>query len=153
MMVIVKLSYAIKGPRVKLYGPLCGGLYKEYHGYIVTWSGTEPYSNMNCFTWYKEGNYWIFPWDKYNEEYKNWQIPIHDGQFLSHALKKKRITERTCSNFQSLSSLMELLENETWKSLSNPTSTNAVITLSGMEYGMYSTYQTPTINTISGIFL
>ena len=46
-MVIIKLSYAIKGPKVKLYGPLCGGLYKEDHGYIVPWSGTDPYTKLN----------------------------------------------------------------------------------------------------------
>ena len=41
-MVVVKWSDAMEGPRVKLYGPLCGGLYKEDSGYIVTLSGTHP---------------------------------------------------------------------------------------------------------------
>ena len=36
-MVVIKWSYAIKGPRVKVDGPLCGGLYKQYHGSIVPW--------------------------------------------------------------------------------------------------------------------
>ena len=52
-MVVIKWSYAIKGPRVKVDGTLCGVLYKEDHGYIVTWSGTDPDSNMNSSTWFK----------------------------------------------------------------------------------------------------
>ena len=32
--VVVKCSDAIKGTRVEVGGPLCGGLYKEDHGYI-----------------------------------------------------------------------------------------------------------------------
>ena len=35
-MVVIKLSDAIKGPRVKVDDLLCDGLYKEDHGYIVT---------------------------------------------------------------------------------------------------------------------
>ena len=50
-MVVVKWSYTVEGPTVKFYGPLCGVLYKEGGGSIVTWSGMEPYSKMNCFTW------------------------------------------------------------------------------------------------------
>ena len=34
-MVVIKCSDAIKGPIVKLDGPLCGGLYKEDHGSII----------------------------------------------------------------------------------------------------------------------
>ena len=66
-MVVVKYSYAIKGPRVKVDGPLCGGLYKEDHGCIFPWSGTDPYAKLNCFTWSKEDNYWIFLGYQYNE--------------------------------------------------------------------------------------
>ena len=33
--VVIKWSDAIKRPRVKVDGPICGGLYKEDHGYIV----------------------------------------------------------------------------------------------------------------------
>ena len=31
---VIKCSYAIKGARVIVDGPLCGELYKEYHGSI-----------------------------------------------------------------------------------------------------------------------
>ena len=54
IMVVMKWSDEIKGPRVKVDVPLCGGLYKEYHGSIVPWSGTYPDAKMNSFTWYKE---------------------------------------------------------------------------------------------------
>ena len=53
-MVVIKWSDAIKGPRVKVDGPLCGGLYKEDHGSIITWSGTDPDAKMNSFTWSTE---------------------------------------------------------------------------------------------------
>ena len=49
-MVVIKWSDAIKEPIVKVDVPLCGGLYKEDHGSIVTWSGTNPYAKLNCFT-------------------------------------------------------------------------------------------------------
>ena len=52
--VVIKWSDAIKGPRVKVDVPLCGGLYKEYHGSIIPWSGTDPDSKMNYFTWFIE---------------------------------------------------------------------------------------------------
>ena len=37
LMVVIKWSDSIKGPRVKVYGPQCGGLYKEDHGSIIPW--------------------------------------------------------------------------------------------------------------------
>ena len=71
-MVVINWSDAIKGPRVKVDGPLCGGLYKEYHGSIITWSGTDPDANMNSFTWSTYDNDWIFLGDQYNEDFNNW---------------------------------------------------------------------------------
>ena len=49
-MVVIKCSDEIKWPIVKVDGPLCGGLYKEDHGSIITWSGTDPDARMNSFT-------------------------------------------------------------------------------------------------------
>ena len=46
-MVVIKRSDAIKGPRDKVDGPLCGELYKEYHGSIVPWEVTDPDAKMN----------------------------------------------------------------------------------------------------------
>ena len=46
-MVVIKCSDAIKGPRVKVDGPQCGGLYKEDHGSIIPWLGTDPDAKMN----------------------------------------------------------------------------------------------------------
>ena len=58
-MVVIKRSNEIKRPRVKVDGPLCGGLYKEYHGSIIPWSGTDPDAKMNYFTWSTGENDWI----------------------------------------------------------------------------------------------
>ena len=58
-MAVIKWSDATKGLRIKVDGPMCGGLYKEDHGYIVTWSGTDPDTKLNFFTWSKEENDWI----------------------------------------------------------------------------------------------
>ena len=80
-MVVIKWSYAIKIPIVKVDGPLRGGLYKEYHGYIFSWSGTDPYANLNSFNRSKEENDWIVLGDQYNIYFKNWRGPIHNGQF------------------------------------------------------------------------
>ena len=79
-MVVIKWSDAIKGPRVKVDGPQCGGLYKEDNGYIVPWSGTDPDAKMNYFTWSTEENDWIFLGDKYNKDLNNWKGPIKNGQ-------------------------------------------------------------------------
>ena len=45
--VVVKWSDSIKGRRVKLDGPQCGGLYKEEENFLVPWSGIEPDVKMN----------------------------------------------------------------------------------------------------------
>ena len=85
-MVIIKWSYAIKGPRVKVYGPLCGGLYKKDHVSIIPLSGTDPDTKMNYFTWSTEENDWIFLGDQYNEDFNNWKGPINNGQFRQQNL-------------------------------------------------------------------
>ena len=59
-MVVIKWSDAIKGPRVKVDGPLYGVLYKEDHLYIIHFLGTDPDAKMNSFTWSKEENDLIF---------------------------------------------------------------------------------------------
>ena len=41
--VVIKWSDVIQGPRVKVNGPLCGGLFKEDCWSIVYWSGIDPY--------------------------------------------------------------------------------------------------------------
>ena len=63
-MVVIKWSYAIKGPRVKVDGSLCGGLYKEDHRFIIPCSGTDPNANMNSFTWSTNENDWIILGDQ-----------------------------------------------------------------------------------------
>ena len=98
-MVAIKWSDAIKGPRVKVYVQLWGGLYKEYRGYIIPWSGTEPDANINSFTWSNDENDWISPGDQYNEDLNNWQGTINNGQFRQKNLKEKRNTEYTCSKY------------------------------------------------------
>ena len=80
-MVVIKLSDAIKGARVKVDGPKCGGLYKEDHGSIITWSGTDNDAKMNSFTWSTNENDLIILGDQYNEEFNNWRGPINNGQF------------------------------------------------------------------------
>ena len=79
--------------------PLWCGLYKEEEYYLVPCSGTDPDEQMNCFNWSKDNNYWIFPEDQYDEEFKNWREPIQNGQFRSQTLKEKRKTEETCSKY------------------------------------------------------
>ena len=54
---------------------------------------------MNCFTFSKENNDWIVPEDYYNEEFKNWKVPINYGQFRLQTLKDKRETEETCTKY------------------------------------------------------
>ena len=54
---------------------------------------------MNCFTSSKEENDWIVPGDQYNEEFKNWQGPIHNFQVRLQTLKEKRKTEDTFSKY------------------------------------------------------
>ena len=70
-MVVIKWSDAIKGPRVKVYGSLCGGLHKENNGSITPWSGTDPDANINSFAWPTEENDWIVLGDHYNEDFNN----------------------------------------------------------------------------------
>ena len=55
-MVVIKWPDAIKGLRFKVDGPQCGRLYKEDHGSIIPWSGTDPDAKMNSLTWSTEEN-------------------------------------------------------------------------------------------------
>ena len=98
-MVVIKWSDAINSPRVKVYGPQCGGLYKEDHGSIIHWSITDPDAKMNSFTWSTEENDWIFLGDQYNEDFNKWKGPINNGQFRQKNLKEMRKTEKTCSKY------------------------------------------------------
>ena len=98
-MVVVKWSDKIEGSGDNIDSPLCGKLYKEEEDSLVPWSGTDPDDNMNCFTWSKVNNDWIVPEDQYDEEFKNWRGPIHNGQFRSQTLKEKRKTKETCSKY------------------------------------------------------
>ena len=86
-MVVVKWSDKVEGSGDNVDAPLCGGLYKENDDYLVPWSGTDQYTKINCFTWSKEDNDLIEPGDQYNEEFKNWRGPIHNGQFRSQTLR------------------------------------------------------------------
>ena len=98
-MVVFKWSDKVEGSGDDIDLPLCGGLYKKEEDSLVPWSGIDPDAKMNCFTWSKEKNDWIVPEDQYDEEFKNWRRPIHNGQFCSQTLKEKRKTEDTCSKY------------------------------------------------------
>ena len=86
-MVVVKWSEKVEGSGDNIDSPLCGVLYKEEDEYLVTWSGTDLYSNMNFFTWSEEDNAWIISGDQYSEEFNYWRGPIHNGQFHSQNFK------------------------------------------------------------------
>ena len=47
----------------------------------------------------QEENDWIFPGDRYNEEFKNWRGYAHNGQFRSQTLQYNRKTEQTCYKY------------------------------------------------------
>ena len=64
-------SDVVEVKRFKLDIPLCGVLYEEYYGSIVTWTGTYPDDNMNGFTWSRKDNDWVVPGDQYNKKFKN----------------------------------------------------------------------------------
>ena len=96
-MVVVKWLDKVEGSGDKKYTPLCGSLYKEEDDYLVSWSGTDPFANTNSFVCSKENNDWVVPEDHYNEEFKKWQVTIHNDQFRSQTLKDKRNTEETCT--------------------------------------------------------
>ena len=52
-MVVVKWSDKVEGFGYHIYSPLCSGLYKEEYDSLVSWSGTDPDSKINFFTWSK----------------------------------------------------------------------------------------------------
>ena len=98
-MVVVKWSDKVEGSGDNIYSPLCGGLYKEEADSLVPSSGTDPDAKMNFFTWSKVNNDWIVPGDQYDEKFKNWRGPLHNGQLCSQTLKEKRKKEDTCSKY------------------------------------------------------
>ena len=98
-MLVIKWSDAIKSPRVKLDGPLCDGLYKEDHGSIITWSGTDLDAKMNSFTWSTDENDWILLGYQYNGDFNNWRGPINNDKSRQQNLKETRNTEEACSKY------------------------------------------------------
>ena len=98
-MVVIKWSDAIKGPRDKVDGPQCSGLYKEDNGSIIPWSGTNPDAKMNYFTCSTKDNDWILLGDQCNVDLNKWKGPINNGQFRQQNLKEMRTTEETCSKY------------------------------------------------------
>ena len=98
-MIFVKWSDKVEGSGDNIDAPLYGGLYKEEDNYLVPWSGKDPYAKINCFAWPREYTDWIVPGDKYNEEFKKWRGPIHNGQLCSQTLKEKTKTEEISSKF------------------------------------------------------
>ena len=58
-MVVIKFSDKVEVLLDNIDAPLCGRIYKEEDGYLVPWSGTDPDTKTNCFTWPKEDNDWI----------------------------------------------------------------------------------------------
>ena len=92
-MVVFKWSDRVEGSGYDIDSPLCGGLYKEEEGSLVPWPRTDPDAKINCFTWSKQKDDCIVPEDQYDEEFKNWRGPIHNGQFCSKTLKEKQKTE------------------------------------------------------------
>ena len=98
-MVVVKWSDKVEGYGDSIDAPLCGGLYKEQEDYLVTWSVTDPYAKINCFTCSKEDNYWTVLGYQYNEQLKNWRGPIQNGELCLQTLKEKKNIEDTCSKY------------------------------------------------------
>ena len=98
-MVVLKLSEKVEVSGYNTYATLFSGLYQKEDGFFVPWSGTDPYSKMNCFNYYKQENDWIIPWDHYNKEFRNWQGSIHSGQLRPQTLKEKIKTEDTCTKY------------------------------------------------------
>ena len=66
-MSVVKWSEKVEGPGYKIDAHVCDGIYKEEDRSIFTWSGIDPFSKNNYFTWLKEENYCTVPGDKYKE--------------------------------------------------------------------------------------
>ena len=98
-MTVLNWSEKVEGLRHKTDAPVCGGLYKDEENYIVTWSGTDPNSNMNCFSWSIQYSDCVVPRDQYNESFNNSQGPIHNVNFRSQTLKEKRKTDQTCTKY------------------------------------------------------
>ena len=96
---LVKWSDKVEGSVDSLDYPLCVVLYKEKDNSLASWSRTYPDAKINCFTWSKEDINWIFPEGNYNEEFKNWRLLIHYGQFFLQALKEMIKTEETYTNY------------------------------------------------------
>ena len=93
---------------------------KEYHGYIVPWTGICLDAKMNFFTWSKEENGCTFLGNQYNEEFNNWQGPNNNGQFRPQNFKEKRKTEYTCSKYAGSAKFNcnpregKMIRNEMW---------------------------------------
>ena len=124
--VVVKCSDKVEGSGDDIDSPLCGGLYKEEKDSLVSWSGTDPDAKMNCFTFSKENNDWIF---QKTNRMKN----IRTGEELYTMVNFVNITSRinkrqriNAPSMKYLPSLMEFPEKEIQKYPSSSTRINAV---------------------------
>ena len=61
--------------------PMFGGLFKDSEDKIIPWSGTDPDSNINCFSWDTSLGNWICANDSYDPVAPSRQGPVHPGQY------------------------------------------------------------------------
>ena len=74
--------------------PLVGGLFKDTDDSIVPWVGSDPDSQVNCWTWdpqAKEGA-GAYTMTGRIEGWSNQWGPVHPGQFRPQSIKEHRKT-------------------------------------------------------------
>ena len=59
--------------------PIFSDLFKDCEDNIIPWSGTDPDTNVNCFTWNIELTDWICALEAFDLSAPIWQGPVHLG--------------------------------------------------------------------------
>ena len=76
-----------------------GGLFKDSEDRIIPWSGTDPDSNINCFTWDTTLGNWICADESFDPAAPNKQGPVHPGQYYPCSVKEERKVREACVQF------------------------------------------------------
>ena len=86
-MMIIKCTEKESYKSEFLVAPICGVLYKEINDTLITWSGIDPYYQMNSLIWDTKDGAWVLPERNFIKNHHNWRRTVHNGKLQKQEIK------------------------------------------------------------------
>ena len=97
----VKLDGALAGQAINM--PICGGIFKDKNQdktLIIPWSGTDPDSKINCYSWSKDERKWQIPISQHLSEVELTKCPCHICILWPTIAKHAKLAQDTCVTYK-----------------------------------------------------